>query len=399
MPRIRICALAILSILLNHTSFAQTSPGNAIDVAYVVEGSTKVGFQVQTYDVDSHTGYPTPEGQPLRLPVSGSVSQTLTYAFVVPAPGDRFVYVVAETYGTNRFIWVYPTDTLGVPDAGPIQTVDIPNTWDFQIDPTGKLAYTIGFTSLAAATVNVRVFTLDPHTGLLSKTARTVQTWGTYGPCGNGDPAWIFLDGFNPESSELYEGWSCVFFDTYGAFYYSSTIDPNQGGLGQPKEIFRWDGSGGDGDGIYFTARFMIDFYDVGGYGWNAVNVYPLTGGSKPLISCTETMLPACGDAVNLYADPAGEYLFLQLPTNTMQVERIDLGAKTIVDTGNYVAEPLFTMSSDRLLLYTLAPGQREPYIFGIYVFNPQTGSVQQGGLLPVEGYFDNLATAVRTSN
>lgn len=400
MLRIRVCALAPLFLLLSPAGFAQGSSNNAVDVAYVLEGSTKLGSQLQTYDVDPVTGHPTPEGQRLRLPPAGSISETITYAYVVPAPGDHFVYVVGETYGTNRFIWVYPTDALGVPQASPVQTIAVANTLGFEIDPNGKLAYVIGYTDTeTAGMVTIRVFTIDPRTGLLSQTLRLAQLWGEYGPCGNGDPAWPFLDGFNPEGSELYEGWSCVFQDTYGAFYYGSAIDRHTGQLGQPRKIFSWFNSGGDGDGIYFTARFMIDLYNIGGYGWNAVNIYSLTGAPNPLIECTVTMLQTCGDADNLYADPAGEYLFLQQSTNTVDIAKIDLATKTIVDTGNYLAEPVWAFSPDRLLIYTGEPGQQKPYLIGIYVFNPQTGGVQPGGLLPVGGQFDYLAAAVREPN
>jgi hypothetical protein len=242
------------------------------------------------------------------------------------------------------------------------------------------------------------VFTVDPLSGLLSKTSRIVQAWGPYGPCGNGDLALPFLEGFNPEGAELYEAWSCTFYqaEDYGAYYYSSAVDPRSGRLGRAKEIFSWLDSGGSGDLVFLTARLMVDFYDNGGYGLNSVNVYPLTGTPKPLISCTVIMLHACGDALNLYADAASEYLFLQLPTNIVQIAKIELSTKTIVDTGNYLAEPLVTMSPDRLLIYTQSAGRTEPRMLWIYLFDPQTGIVQRGGELPVKGYLDQLAPAVR---
>ena len=69
MPRICVCALALLLLLLTHNVFAQHSSGNAVDVAYVLTGSGELGFRLLTYDVDSHTGYPTLEGYALRLPL------------------------------------------------------------------------------------------------------------------------------------------------------------------------------------------------------------------------------------------------------------------------------------------------------------------------------------------
>ena len=234
------------------------------------------------------------------------------------------------------------------------------------------------------APINIRVFTVDPDTGLLSKTSRVVQSWDGNGPCGGGNQAYPFLDGFNPKGNELYEAWYCTYWDINAAYYYRSAIDPGTGRLGHPKEIFKWVDDGGDGEAISFTARFTIDSYDNGGYGSNGVDVYPLAGARKPLISCTVTMLQACGDGVNIYNDPAGEYLFLELPTNIVQIAKIERAAKTIVDTGNYLAKPLVTMSPDRRLIYTRTPDQREPYTLpytvGIYVFDPQTGAVQQGG-------------------
>jgi hypothetical protein len=398
MPRICVCALALLVLFLTHSVFAQHPSGNAVDVAYVLTGSGELGFRLQTYDVDSRRGYPTPEGQPLRLP-PGSTSENLTSASVTVAPGDHFVYITGQTDGSEQFIWAYATDSFGVPQGSPIQTVTTTSTYDFQIDPNGKLAYVTEW----GAPINIRVFDVDPDTGLLSKTSRVVQSWGEYGPCGDGGEAYPFLDGFSPKGNKLYESWTCSYWDTYGAFYYRSAIDPGTGQLGQPKEIFKWIDSGGSGDTIFFTARFMIDSYDNGGNGLNVVNVYPLTGASKPLISCTVTMLQACGDgALSLYNDPAGEYLFLELPTNTVQIAKIERATKTIVDTGNYLAKPVVTISPDRRLIYTRAPDQREPdtlpHMLGIYVFDPQTGAVQQGGEISVQRYFQ-MVPAVRESN
>lgn len=401
MPRVLVSTLTILALFLSVTALAQESLSNPVDVAYVLEDSTKLGERLLTYDVDRNTGYPTPKGQPLLLPPPVTTSARLNFDVVTPAPDGHFLYVLGNTNSINQVIWVYATDSFGVPQGSPIQTVPSPLTYYFQIDPNGKLAYALAWglgdgNQYRDVPLNIRVFNVDPHTGFLSKTSRIVQAWGEYGPCGSGTLAYPFLNGFNPEGSELYGGWSCTYQDTYGAYYYSSAVDAHTGQLGQPQEIFNWRSSGGSGDFIFLTARLMIDFYNNGGYGWSAVNIYPLTGGSNPLISCTETMLQACGDAIYVAADPEGEYLFLQSSANVVEVAKIDLATKTIVDTGNSFPQPVLTMSPDRHLIYTQAPHERGPNVVGIYVFDSQTGAVQQGGEFGAGDYGYEVIPAVR---
>lgn len=366
MPRVSsfLLALSLLTIPVS----AQ-SPSTPVDVAYVLTTAS-----LQTYDVDPTTGVPTAEGQPITLPTQA--------ALVVPSADDHFLYVLGlqDKIGKPQRLWVYSTDSLGVPHRAPLQILGTPaEIVQFKIDPTGRLAYASDFTG------KIWLFTIDPKTGLVGN-SRIVATSKHNGPCGTRwfDSGLFLLDGFNSDGSRLYDEWDCISFDTYGAHYYLRRIDRSTGKLGPNREIFVWGNSGGGGDSISFTKKSMIDFYNSGGGPDNAVNVYPPGGGSKPLFSCYVTMLQACGYASSAYADPLGKYLFLQISNDVAQIARVDMTTKTIVDTGNFVPQQMTEMSPDRILLYTTS--QDNPNVIPIYVFDPQTGAVQQGGTIQVFG-------------
>ncbi len=376
MPRVSSLLLA-LSVLAAPLS-AQQSSSSSIDVAYVVSTGS-----LQTYDIDPSTGEPTAEGQPLTIPTQG--------ALVVPSADGHFLYVFGlEDIGSR--VWVYSTDSRGVPHRAPLQILDTPaEIIQFKIDPNRRLAYASDFSG------KIWLFTIDPKTGLVGKHSRIVATSKRNGPCGTRwyDTGYFLLDGFNSDGSRLYEDWGCISFDTYGAHYYVRDIDRSTGKLGPNREIFAWDVNQGDeGDAVSFTKKSMIDFHNAAGGPENAVNVYPPNGGSKPLFSCTVTMLQACGYASSAYADPLGKYLFLQISNDVAQIAKIDMTAKTIVDTGNFVPQQMTEMSPDRILLYTRS--QDNPNVIPIYVFDPQTGAVQQGGTIYVSAQSYALVLALR---
>jgi hypothetical protein len=375
MPRVSLLVLA-LSVLTAPLS-AQHSPSTPVEVAYVVTNGS-----LQTYDVDPTTGVPTAEGQPLTIPTQG--------ALVVPSADDHFLYVFGlDSKDINR-LWVYSADLLGVPHRVPLQILDTPaEIIQFKIDPNRRLAYASDFSG------KIWLFTIDPETGLVGKHLKIVATSKHNGPCGTRwyDSGLFLLDGFNSDGSRLYQEWDCISFDTYGAHYYVRDIDRSTGKLGANREIFAWDNSGGAGDGVSFTEKSMIDFYNSGGGPDNAVNIYPPSGGSKPLFSCYVTMLQACGYAVSTFVDPAGEYLFLQISDNVAQIAKIDMTAEKIVDTGDFVPAQMRQMSPDRILLYTTIQGSPNA---PIYVFDPKTGAVQPGGTIEVSAQSYWLVLALR---
>ena len=376
MPRVSSLFLALS--LLSAPLSAQHSPSTPVDVAYVATNGS-----LQTYDVDPTTGVPTAEGEPLKIPTQG--------ALVVPSTDDHFLYVFGlDGQDSNDRLWVYSTDSLGVPHRAPLQILDTPTEIiQFKIDPNRRLAYASDFTG------KIWLFTIDPKTGLVDKHSKIVAASKRNGPCGTRwyDSGLFLLDGFNSDGSRLHVEWYCISFDTYGGHYYVRDIDRSTGKLAPKREIFAWDNSGGGGDSVSFTKKSMIDFYSSGGGPENAVNVYSPSGGSEPLFSCTVTMLQACGYALTAFVDPAGEYLFLQISDDVTQIAKIDMTAKKIVDTGNFVPEQMRQMSPDRILIYTAL--QSTPNV-PIYVFDPKTGAVQPGGTIQVSTQSYGLVLALR---
>jgi hypothetical protein len=84
-------------------------------------------------------------------------------------------------------------------------------------------------------------------------------------------------------------------------------------------------------------------------------NVYPLVANTtKALIQCTAQMLEACGYAFYDFVHPSGKYLFLRIAQDVFQIARIELSAKKIVDTGNYVPYRVRTLSPDGSLIYAI---------------------------------------------
>ena len=134
----------------------------------------------------------------------------------------------------------------------------------------------------------------------------------------------------------------------------------------------------------------MIDYSDPAGVeGDSAVLIYPPSGGSDPLFSCGLQMLEACASGLGGMPDPAGEYMFLQSSEYNVDITRIDLRAKKIVETGNDFSGYPLAISPDRLLIYTRGPDQDQQSMVPIYTFNPISGEVQAGGtiVLASSGY------------
>jgi hypothetical protein len=81
-----------------------------------------------------------------------------------------------------------------------------------------------------------------------------------------------------------------------------------------------------------------------------------------------------------------------------VEITRIDLRAKQVIDTGNKIPGLMLAMSPDRFLIYTRGPSQSQPSAIPIYTFNPATGEAQQGGTIeiPASPGFFTIVPAIR---
>jgi hypothetical protein len=126
-----VCFFGFFWVLASN-SFAEdfaTKPSAPVEVVYIITGST-----IQTYDVAASTGLPTQEGQPLTLPTNAP--------YVTPSKNDHFLYAQGSY---NAFhIWVYATDSTGVPEFPLVQSMALPKTLGkLQFDPSGRFAYAV----------------------------------------------------------------------------------------------------------------------------------------------------------------------------------------------------------------------------------------------------------------
>jgi hypothetical protein len=384
------CLCFCISACYTQAALAQSA--SSVEVLYIVSDAT-----VQTFDVDRQSGFPTEEGQGVILPA-------ITNAAVVPSPDDHFLYVTGYDSQLIEWLWVYPTDTTGVPQFPAIQKIKLPDQsfYAFQIDPNGKLAYAVQaeLNGHGETVARIRLFTVDSTTGKLALSPTPVETYSPNGACAPGaGPASLVLDGFNSDGSTLYDNWSCSYPDSVTATYFSLPVDQKTGALGSGKQTISWiDGSLG-ADYVNITKRAILYFSipnDIN-VGISSLSVYPLSGGTEPLFTCTASMLEACGYALDDTVDRTGDYVFFQISNDATQIAKLELAAKKVVDTGNYVAGNVLGFSPDNALVYTENDDLSYPFFLPIYVFDPATGGVTyNGGQISLQGVFSSVVPALR---
>lgn len=175
---------------------AASSP-SAIEVAYMQFESTLL-----TFDVDRQTGFPTEVGQGVTLDAA-------TDAVLLPSANDHFVYVTGYDSQHQEQLWVYATDTTGVPKLPAVQTLSLADsygyTYDFIIDPNGTLAYAAesALNSQGETVAGIFKFTIDQATGMVTKSVKPVATYPPNGPCAPGGNAALNLYGFTPSGNRL----------------------------------------------------------------------------------------------------------------------------------------------------------------------------------------------------
>jgi hypothetical protein len=382
-------AFLFFAILPGINAAAQLTQ-SPIDVAYIVSSSG-----IETYDVDPQTGIPTDEGLTVVVPSN---------FLIVPSANGQFLYVFGANPSTNAAqLWVYTTNSLGVPHARPIQHLNVPNMYTFSIDPNGTLAYGVESTqnSQYETVADIRLFEIDPATGLVTR-SKIVATYPPNGPCSsNLDSASLSIIGFNAIGNKMYDTWFCSFHESTTVTYYTRSVNQSTGGLGADKLTFTWGaGTGGGFDTVVFTAASLIDFHVPNDYqvGINSINIYPPSGGTSPLFTCTATSLEACGYGTGIKVDLSGNYIFVQTSPDNTQITRLDLPGKSIAATGYYVAGQVLAFSPDDTLVYSETAGQGNPYILPIYTFDSTTGGVSttNGAEIAVQQPFFTLVASVR---
>jgi hypothetical protein len=390
LPSITLPLYLLVPAFMSLNAAAQ-SAARGVEVLYVLTGST-----VLTYNVDRQTGYASQEGQGVTLDsATGS-------AVIVPSADDHFLYVTGNN--GREYLWVYATDDTGVPQVPPIQTLSLGSNFSaLALDSDGTLAYAVhsSLNSKGETLASIYRFDVNPRTGILMKGTKAVATFPPNGPC---EPipysASFTLVGFNPNGSQMYDAWSCVYYDTESATYYSTPVNRNDGALGPQTQVLYWtSGSNTSTDLVNITPTAVL-FFDVPNdfsYGYSELSVYPAGGGPSPLFTCMAARLEACGYGTWETVDPSGKYVFLQVSTDTTDITRLELAHKKVVDTGNYVNGFVWAFSPDDVLIYTQDEETSNPWLYSIYVFDPTTGGVTfTGAQIGEASAVDQLVPALR---
>lgn len=365
------CALILLTLVCVSCSngpagsgFASTSNSN--EVLYVIESGA-----ITTYGIDPNSLAITQIGQPVEVPSLQSLLQ------FVPSPDGRFLYLLSlGTTNTNR-LSVYATDSYGVPQTPPIQTLDANYLFQLNFHPSGKFVYALqvdssngqyGSSSGAVYTAYIRMFRVNKMSGFLQE---NIATLGTYGPSLD----WpISLYGVSSDGNRVFLNNQA----TEGSAFLVRMVNNDTGALGPDINLFGQTGAWQTMNQLAIGDKLLVDLRQIDN-GTGYINIYANPpGNSAPLIHCAASMLSLCETSSNIQLDPSGGYIFLTDPTS-MQISasKIDLPGHQIRATGSLLppteATPGFFFSPDGKLIYATAAADGDLHV---YSFDPVTGQI-----------------------
>ena len=371
-------AITLAVVLMTPAAFGQNAkPGaSPIDVLYIVTANT-----IQTYNVDPTYGSATLYGT-LSTPMS-----TPDYPLVVPGANDHFIYVLCTStayWVRGVRIFVYGTDSNGVPQDPPVQTLDFPNgLGTFMIDPAGTLAYAVETVKNFSqqSEFGISAFAINPDTGVLTQFSNFSATSypPTSGLCNPfnpfADPGYGLV-GFNSSGTQLIDSWYCDGHGDSADYNYTRTLNQQTGALGPDVLTVSGGSSEDEFTSVAFTPVSILAFSN---YGYsdspNELDVY--WPNSTLDFSCTYTMLDACSYSGGVGADRTGNFLFFYTYTGAIEITRLDMTNKTIEPVGIPLSGGIEAFSLDDLLIYGSGTySWNGQLVMPVYVFDPATGLV-----------------------
>jgi hypothetical protein len=370
-----------------HSGSASQPSSSTVQVVYVVDSGN-----ILTYNVNPQTLYATQVGTTLSL--SGTLYS------LRPSPNDHFLYVITYDANLKKHLSVYPTDASGVPQTHATEVINANAIYDIQIDPQANFAYLVY--AYPSGTYNtlfeIERFVVDPATGKVSQPQIEAKYTLSNGSGGISD-CWLAILGFSAAGTKLYDEVGCGYHGGNSATYYERTLNLQTGTLGPDLQVYSWNNATEGYERVSFVGNLMFDFVSPNNYqqGVNSVNIYPLVPNtSKTLLQCTATMLEACGFASGAVVHPSGKYIFMTISQDSVQIDKIELGQKKIVDTGNYIPYQFGQFSPDGTMVYGIynsTPG----YYIEIFGFNAGTSAVTTNGyVISVPSGLDSYFVAQR---
>ena len=389
-------ALSISALLcLTTLAFAQTSLNTAavatapVQIVYVVDGST-----LTTYNVNSQTLQPTQAGM--------TTMKQSVYPNIVTSPNGHIIYYTAflDTSQQGQKLYVYNTNSSGVPASQPIQVVGAAGMSSPVVDPTNKFFYVVRHGTIGAqyTTYTIVRYLIDPATGKISQPV----TEASYKLNSAVDAlnCSLYLTGMNAAGTMLYDAIDCGY--PHGGTditYNERSVNTQTGALGPDQEIYSFNNnSGQDGQTVQFVKGFMFDFFTPNDMtNGNSVNVYWLKPNVKtPAISCTASMLADCGSFSYALAHPSAQYVFLVMPPSYVtDIAKVEMSSKKIVGTSSTIPYQVQQFSPDGKITYA-ANDVNTALNIHIYGFNVNTGQVAAGGLISVPSNLDFWYAAER---
>jgi len=381
----RALTLALLVCMASLT-FAQITPSNPtgstapLQIVYVIDGST-----LTTYNVNSQTLQATDVG-------TTTLKQSV-YPGLVTSPNGHIVYYTAfqNLDQQGEYLYVYNTNSSGVPNSQPVQSISVKGVYSLQVDPTGKFLYVVqqGTGSNGFYPANIIRAVIDPATGKLSQPTTVAK----YKLESSTVFCYLSIFGMNAAGTKLYDEISCGY--PHGgaeATYNERTVDTQTGALGPDQQVYYWNNSSGGGEFVQFVKNLMFDFVIPNNYQQdiNEVNVYALQPNvTTPLIQCTASMLANCGSDAFGLTHPSAQYVFLFNPQQTTDIDQVDLNSQQIVGTGSVIPYRVEQFSPDGSIAYA-ANDVNTGLDIQIYGFNTTNAQVTAGGAISVPSGLDS---------
>lgn len=387
-----LCLLLCLSSLgfaqaLNHNYQTASAPSSVIEVFYVIDHST-----MTTYNIDPQTFEPTAVGT-TALPTSNSPT-------LVTSPNGQFLYDLANVSAKAKALYVFETDSMGVPAGTPVQTQDASQLSGLVVNPGGTFLYSVAIgpyqqqTQMTKFTIVRSV--INPVNGQLSQPLSEATYELDTGTSSN--DCYLSVIGFNPAGTILYDDISCSGPHGSGSETYNQrSVDLQTGALGPDQQVYYNSYYAGSSyANVQFRNDLMFGFVVYGNQGPNAdlVDVFQFPNVTAPAVNCNASMWTVCGNFGNALAHPSGQYVFLEDSSGATDIGQVNLETQEIAQV-NSLPYDVWMFSPDGKITYGLSSteSQRHVYIAG---FDPANGEVKRGGTIDLTSALDFWFTAQR---
>ncbi len=385
MPR---AATLSLFVCLSAMTFAQNT-STPLQLVYVVDGSTLI-----TYNIAPGTLQATEVG-------TTSLLQSVTMG-LVPSPNGHVLYYSADQNidGQGQMLYVYTTNSAGLPDSQPIQTLNAKGLVSYLADPRDKFFYLVyqGPSGQEYTPYTIVRLVVDPKTGRLSQPV--IQAKYKLGSgTGGSEACGAYVFGMNAVGTKLYDGIACSYHGGSSATFYERTVDPVTGSLGPDQQIYSWNNSSGGYEGVQFVKGFVFDFVNPNDFQQdiNFLNVYPLQPNvTQPIIQCTGSMLSDCASEGGILTHPSAEYVFMSNgPQSSTDIEQVDFSSMQILSTGSTIPYWVRQFSPDGAIAYA-TENVGTALNIEIYGFNVTNAQVTTGGSINLPSNLDAWFAAER---